>query len=59
MKTSKKFFIVYAFTTVQTKTYSGIRWEPEPTDDDETSIPDWLAYLMLMFFLVIFFSNKR
>lgn len=53
MEKNRKFFIVSPFIVVQTTTSAGIRWEPEPSDDDGEGVPDWIAYLLLMIVVLI------
>jgi hypothetical protein len=59
MKKNNILYIASTISAVQTTTYAGIRWESEPEDDDGEGIPDWLAYLILMFFAVAIFRKKK
>jgi hypothetical protein len=56
---NKKVKLIYPFALVQTQTYAGIRWEPEPTDEDDSGVPDWVAYLLLMFVVLIIFGKTK
>jgi hypothetical protein len=60
MTKNKKYYFAYSVATVQTTTYAGIRWEPEPTDDDGSDgVPDWVAYLVLMVVVLIMFGKLK
>jgi len=60
MKKNKKYYLAYSVAAVQTTTYAGIRWEPEPPDDDGgDGVPDWLAYLVLMFVVLMIFGKLK
>lgn len=61
---NKKYYLVYPITTFQTATYAGIRWEPEPDDDYDGEggsggLPDWAAYLVLMFVILMIFGKIK
>ncbi len=56
---NKKYYLVYPVATIQTVTYAGIRWEPEPDDDDGEGLPDWAAYLVLMFVILMIFGKIK
>jgi hypothetical protein len=57
---NKKYYLVYPVATIQTVTYAGIRWEPEPYDDyDGEGLPDWAAYLVLMFVILMIFGKIK
>jgi hypothetical protein len=57
MMKNKIFYIASSYAVVQTATHAGIRWEPEPADDDGEGVPDWIAYLVLMF-VVLMIAGK-
>ncbi len=56
--TNKKYYLVYPVATIQTVTYAGIRWEPD-YDDDGDGLPDWAAYLVLMFVILMIFGKIK
>ena len=56
---NKKYYIVHSFATMPTTTYAGIRWEQEPTDDDGEGVPDWVAYLVMMFVVLMIFGKFK
>ena len=61
---NKKYYLVYPIATIQTVTYAGIRWEPEPDDDYDGEggsggLPDWAAYLVLMAVILMIFGKIK
>lgn len=59
MTTNKKYFIVYSVASLQTNTFAGIRWEPEPPDEDYEGVPDWVSYLILMVVVLMIFGKIK
>ena len=59
---NKKYYLVYPIAVMQTTTHAGIRWEPEPDDDydgEGEGLPDWAAYLVLMFVILMIFGKLK
>jgi hypothetical protein len=61
---NKKYYLVYPIATIQTVTYAGIRWEPEPEPDDDYNgegggLPDWAVYLVLMVVILMIFGKLK